>query len=155
MPTLPGMKVPFRRDRSAAATRPAASPTALPEGAVRVGSLADVPDGGVRRVSDRPPIAVVRHGGTVHAFEDRCPHAGALLSRGTVAGDSVTCPSHRTVFRVDTGKSSGEFSCRALRTYPVVTVDGTVYVDPVARSPRDARRGKCGDGTAPPAAGGA
>ncbi|WP_436774137.1 Rieske (2Fe-2S) protein [Yinghuangia sp. YIM S09857] len=139
------MKVPFRRDRSGAA-RAAAAPAAVPEGAVRLGSLADVPEGAVRRVHDRPPIAVLRHGGTVHAFEDRCPHAGALLSRGTVNGDAVTCPSHRTVFRVDTGKSSGEFACRTLRTYPVVTVDGTVYVDPVPRSPRAARQGKCGDG---------
>ncbi|MEU8138311.1 Rieske (2Fe-2S) protein [Streptodolium elevatio] len=141
------MKVPFRRDRSGT-THAAAAPAAVPDGAVRVGPLSDVPEGAARRVHDRPPIAVLRHGGTVHAFEDRCPHAGALLSRGKVSGDSVTCPSHRTVFRVDTGKSSGEFSCRALRTYPVVTVDGTVYVDTAARSPRDARRGKCGDGTA-------
>ncbi|MCF2528408.1 Rieske (2Fe-2S) protein [Yinghuangia soli] len=134
------MKVPFRRDHSGPPP-----PTAPPEGALRVGALADVPEGTVRRIADRPAIALVRHGDTVHAFEDRCPHAGALLSRGTVAGDEITCPSHRGIFRVDTGKSLGDFNCRALRTYAVAVVDGIVYVDTCARAPRDAKRGKCPD----------
>jgi nitrite reductase/ring-hydroxylating ferredoxin subunit len=110
---------------------------------VAVGRLADVPEGAVRRVCDRPPIALVRHGATVHAFEDRCPHAGALLSRGTLAGDQVTCPSHKGVFRVDTGQSLGEISCRALRTYPVTLVEDAVYIDPTPRTPRTAKRSKC------------
>lgn len=137
MPTLPDMKVPFRRDRRTP------QPATVPEGALPVGPLTDVPEGTPHRVSDRPPIAVLRHGTTIHAFEDRCPHAGALLSRGTASGDSVTCPSHRTAFRVDTGKSSGEFDCRALRIYPVLVVDGQAYVDPTPRTPRESRRTQC------------
>ncbi|MDI2130349.1 Rieske (2Fe-2S) protein [Yinghuangia seranimata] len=130
------MKVPFRRDRRT-------PPPAVPEGAVRVGPLADVPEGAVQRICQNPPIAVLRHGATVHAFEDRCPHAGALLSRGTARGDEVTCPSHKGVFRADTGKSIGEQSCRALRTYEPVVVDGVLYVNPAPREAREARRDVC------------
>ncbi|WP_436787749.1 Rieske (2Fe-2S) protein [Yinghuangia sp. YIM S10712] len=134
------MKVPFRRDRG---TRPEPAPDAVPDHAIRLGAATDVPEGVVRRVSDRPPIAVTRHGTTIHAFEDRCPHGGALLSRGTLAVDTVTCPAHRTRFRVDTGQSSGQFTCRALRTYPVLIVDTVAYVDPTPRAPRTAKRAQC------------
>lgn len=139
------MKVPFRRARG---TRPEPAADAVPdpvvpERALPLGPVAGIPEGVVRRVNDRPPIAVVRHGTTIHAFEDHCPHAGALLSRGTLTGDTVTCPAHRTRFRVDTGRSSGQFACRALRTYPVVVVGASAYVDPAPRGPRTAKRAQC------------
>lgn len=138
------MKVPFRRNRG---TRPEPAPDAVPDAvppdALRLGPVTDIPEGALRRVSDRPPIAVIRHGTTIHAIEDRCPHAGALLSRGTLAGDTITCPAHRTCFRADTGTSSGHFTTRALRTYPVLIIDSIAYVAPTPRPPRTAKRTPC------------
>ncbi|UGQ09231.1 Rieske 2Fe-2S domain-containing protein [Yinghuangia sp. ASG 101] len=135
------MKVPFRRDRGA---RPEPVPDGVvPEHALRLGPVGDVPEGVIRRVSDHPPIAVVRHGTTIHAVEDRCPHAGALLSRGTVVGDTITCPAHHTCFRADTGRSSGRFASRALRTYPIVVVDTIAYIDPTPRAAKAAKRTAC------------
>lgn len=32
--------------------------------------------------------------GTVHAWEDRCPHRGMKLSMGTLQADSISCPYH-------------------------------------------------------------
>ena len=33
-------------------------------------------------------------GGTLHAWEDRCPHRGMKLSMGTLQADTLTCPYH-------------------------------------------------------------
>lgn len=137
------MKVPFRRDRRE-------PPPCVPEGAMNAGPLTAVPEGRIHRISDHPPIAVVRHGGTVHAFEDRCPHKGALLSRGTLTGEEVTCPSHKATFRADTGKSVGELTCRDVRTYAATVVGGNLYIAAAPRTPRESRRAPCGDGTRMP-----
>lgn len=50
------------------------------------------------------PICLVRSGGVVHAFDDRCPHRGTPLSLGTVADGVVTCSLHTWQFDVRTGE---------------------------------------------------
>jgi nitrite reductase/ring-hydroxylating ferredoxin subunit len=40
----------------------------------------------------------------VVAFEDRCPHRGTPLSRGTLAGTTLTCAAHTWEFDVRTGQ---------------------------------------------------
>lgn len=36
--------------------------------------------------------------GTLHAWEDRCPHRGMKLSMGTLHADSISCPYHGWTF---------------------------------------------------------
>jgi nitrite reductase/ring-hydroxylating ferredoxin subunit len=49
-------------------------------------------------------IAVFRVGGRLHAFGDRCPHMGASLSLGRVAGGKLQCSWHAWRFDLATGR---------------------------------------------------
>jgi len=62
------------------------------------------------------------------AFQEKCPHNGASLSRGFCSEkNEVICPLHRYSFNLATGKatSGGSF---ALKTYPIQTKSDGVYV---------------------------
>ena len=62
-------------------------------------------------VGDRPhqvwlldsPWVLTRLGGTLRAFEDRCPHRLAPLSAGSVDGDELRCGYHGWAFDQDGG----------------------------------------------------
>lgn len=49
-------------------------------------------------------VLLHRSGGEVHALDDLCTHAGALLSRGPVADCAVECPLHGSRFDLRTGQ---------------------------------------------------
>ncbi len=49
-------------------------------------------------------VLLHRDGDEVHALDDVCSHAGALLSRGEVDGCTVTCPLHMSVFDLRDGR---------------------------------------------------
>jgi nitrite reductase/ring-hydroxylating ferredoxin subunit len=48
-------------------------------------------------------IMLYRQRGTLYAIDNVCSHAGGLLSRGTVAGLTVTCPLHGARFGLADG----------------------------------------------------
>jgi nitrite reductase/ring-hydroxylating ferredoxin subunit/uncharacterized membrane protein len=48
-------------------------------------------------------IMLYRHDGALYALDNICSHAGGLLSRGTVAGLTVTCPLHGARFGLADG----------------------------------------------------
>ena len=66
--------------------------------------------------------------GQLHAIEDVCPHAAALLSQGFVEGCEVECPLHNAVFDVTSGKHLRGEPCRDIKTFPVRLVDGRIEV---------------------------
>ena len=82
--------------------------------------LASVPDdrGLVVRVHDRLRVAIFRVGDAVYAIDDRCPHAGASLGEGPLAGGVVTCPWHGLMVDVTTGRCPSHDLVR-LRSYTV------------------------------------
>ena len=72
-----------------------------PADEVDVAALADVPDGGMKRVdAGGYPVLLVRRGGEVHAIGAVCAHQGGPLEQGRLAGDVVTCPWHGSKFCV-------------------------------------------------------
>jgi nitrite reductase/ring-hydroxylating ferredoxin subunit len=65
---------------------------------------ADLPDDSPAAVeAEGRQIMLYRHGGSLYAIDDICSHAGGLLSRGTVADLTVTCPLHGSRFALADG----------------------------------------------------
>jgi nitrite reductase/ring-hydroxylating ferredoxin subunit len=123
----------------------------LPAGTV-FALLADLPDGATRGfdlTSDEWPLRgfVVRVGDAVHAFLNRCPHAGRPLNFLpdrflTPDGELLQCVAHGALFEKDTGLCiAGPCVDDALKRIAVVLVDGEVRLaedldtDRLARSP--------------------
>lgn len=89
---------------------------------------ADLAIGEIRRIEvpGFEPIAVYNIDGTYYATADRCTHATASLSDGTLDGDCVTCPVHNGTFHVPTGTAT-KFPAKVdLATFDTVVTDGQV-----------------------------
>jgi nitrite reductase/ring-hydroxylating ferredoxin subunit len=105
-------------------------------GLLRVCPARELSDGQIRRVPGLPAV-LCRSGDRLYALGLHCPHAGALLSRGTVAGDCLECPLHGGRFALDGGAVRSGPPRHGVPVYEVVVRDGVVYV---ARRPRGSRR---------------
>jgi nitrite reductase/ring-hydroxylating ferredoxin subunit/uncharacterized membrane protein len=65
---------------------------------------ADLPDDSPVAVeAEGRQILLYRHRGILYALDNVCSHAGGLLSRGTVADLTVTCPLHGSRFALADG----------------------------------------------------
>ena len=65
--------------------------------------------------------------GGLHAYENRCPHAGTPMSEGQLSGAVLECPTHHWQFDARTGHCLEPRNCR-LRRFPIRVVDGTIEV---------------------------
>src|SRR4051812_9965691 len=75
------------------------------------------------------PVCVLWDGEAAYAVDDRCPHLGFPLHRGTVEQGMVTCHWHHARFDLVSGCTLDPFA-DDVRAYPV-TVDGDrVFVEP-------------------------
>lgn len=77
---------------------------------VRIGSLADFPDGGLTGIeADGHRLIVEREGDEVHVARNRCPHLGFSLTRGPgglrFVDGVVQCPWHNSRFNIRTGEN--------------------------------------------------
>ena len=76
--------------------------------------------------------------GQVQAVDNRCPHMGFPLERGSVKDGILTCHWHHARFELSSGGTFNPFA-DDVRTFPVDVVDGQVWVDP-SPVPRDEAR---------------
>jgi nitrite reductase/ring-hydroxylating ferredoxin subunit len=74
-------------------------------------------------------IALCRVNGTIHAVENMCPHAYALLSDGFLEGDEIECPLHAARFNIATGECLSPPADRDLVTYKVKVEGDEVFVE--------------------------
>jgi nitrite reductase/ring-hydroxylating ferredoxin subunit len=75
-----------------------------PQRWVRAVADEELPDGTPTGVEvDGRKVLLFRSEGEVHALDDVCSHAGALLHRGEVEGCTVVCPLHFSVFDLRDG----------------------------------------------------
>jgi nitrite reductase/ring-hydroxylating ferredoxin subunit len=96
---------------------------------VRAGRLDDVRAAG--RISVRVAgrsLALFFHDGKVYAVDNRCPHMGFPLHRGTVRDGILTCHWHHARFDLKSGGTFDQFADEA-RVFPVEIRDGEVWVD--------------------------
>lgn len=121
---------------------------------IRIGSLAEFPEGELRAVdADGTALVVVREGDQVCAARNRCPHMGLSLTKGPggmrFADGVVQCPWHNSRFELCSGanldwatgfagRSVPRWSQRLigmgkkplpLTTYPVVVDGEDVFVE--------------------------
>src|SRR5215218_4327005 len=86
--------------------------------------------------ADLKPVTVVsggRHGIAVFATDDgvyavdnRCPHMGFPLHKGSVCDGILTCHWHHARFDLESGGTFDPFA-DDLQTYEVIESDGIVY----------------------------
>ena len=67
-------------------------------------------------------------GDAVHAIEDVCPHAYALLSQGFQEDGVIECPLHAARFDIASGKCLTEIGQRDLLCFPVRVQQGQVQL---------------------------
>ena len=71
---------------------------------IRVGALDELKRERMKVVSGRRhPILVVYEGGRLHALDNRCPHLGFPLHRGSVENGILTCHWHHARFDLESG----------------------------------------------------
>src|SRR5688500_6415100 len=111
---------------------------ATTERLVRVARLDEVREVGCRVVGvEGRTLALFSQGDRVYAVENRCPHMGFPLHRGSVRDGILTCHWHHARFDLATG---GTFDPWAddVRAFPVEIRDGDVWIDVAVHA--DARK---------------
>src|ERR687885_1885049 len=95
---------------------------------VRVGTIAELQQRVCTVVSaGNHGIAVFSHDGRLSAVDNRCPHMGFPLSRGTVRDGLLPCHWHHARFDLEGGGTLDPFADN-VRSFPVEVDGDTVYV---------------------------
>ncbi|HEY2652788.1 MAG TPA: Rieske (2Fe-2S) protein [Solirubrobacteraceae bacterium] len=100
-----------------------------PGSLVRAASLAELRGAG-RLVAHAGghSLCLIADGEQVHAVDNRCPHMGFPLNRGTVCDGILTCHWHHARFDLASGGTFDQFADE-LRRFPVVLEGDDVLVD--------------------------
>jgi len=88
---------------------------------------------------DGHTIALFLHQGSIYAIDNRCPHMGFPLDRGTLQDGVLTCHWHHARFDLASG---GTFDPWAddVRSFPVRVEGDEVWVDPSPRGDEEIRQ---------------
>jgi nitrite reductase/ring-hydroxylating ferredoxin subunit len=98
-------------------------------GYVRVAALADLMGDRCLTVqAGAHNLALFAHGDQVYAVDNRCPHMGFPLDRGTVKDGILTCHWHHARFDLASGGTFDQWA-DDVRAFPVEIRDGEVWVD--------------------------
>ena len=111
---------------------------------IEIGKTTGYPEGESRKVQVKGHEILLAHvGDKFYAVSNRCTHLGGDLSVGTLEGNIITCPRHKSQFDISDGsvvrwlKGSGLVSAvgkalkspQTLQTYNVKVENGNVMVE--------------------------
>ena len=100
---------------------------------IRACSVEELKQKGVLRVADTSPVvSIYYHDGNVSAVDNRCPHLGFPLHRGTVKDGVLTCHWHHADFDLCSGCTYNLFA-DDVPTYDTHEADGVLFVAPTPR----------------------
>ncbi len=100
------------------------------QGLINAGTVEDLKEVGCKVVTGGGhAVAVIHHDGEIYAVDNRCPHMGFPLDRGSVSGGILTCHWHHARFDLASGGTFNPFA-DDVRSFPVTVADGQVWVDP-------------------------
>jgi nitrite reductase/ring-hydroxylating ferredoxin subunit/uncharacterized membrane protein len=74
------------------------------------------------------PIMLIKKEDGVSAFSSTCPHLGGPLAKGTIDGDTVTCPWHGSVFSLTDGHLMHGPATAPITSYEVRIKSGRVEI---------------------------
>ncbi|MGH7782013.1 MAG: Rieske (2Fe-2S) protein, partial [Candidatus Binataceae bacterium] len=104
----------------------------------RAASLSQIPDGASLTVTlEGSVIVMFNQGGTIYAVDNRCPHMGFPLDRGTVKDCILTCHWHHARFDLATGGTFDQWA-DDVRAFPVKIENEEIMIDLAEH--RDLRR---------------
>jgi nitrite reductase/ring-hydroxylating ferredoxin subunit len=114
---------------------------------IRVASLAELQaEGRLTVLAKQHVVALFASNGQVYAVDNRCPHMGFPLDKGTVNDCILTCHWHHARFDLASG---GTFDLWAddVRSFPVKIEQGDIWVDMTAPgNTRERQRKRLKDG---------
>ena len=104
---------------------------------VKAATVDQIPEGGkLKATVEDLTLMITNIGGEYYAINNRCPHMGGSLYDGTLDGETVACPKHKTVFNVRTGAvvKNGNIAFIRLKVadakaYPVKVEGGDILVE--------------------------
>lgn len=77
----------------------------MESGYVRIADKSEIPIGKTKKVAAQDiEILVANVNGSFYAIGNMCTHASGDHSQGTLEGNIITCPKHKSKFDVTTGK---------------------------------------------------
>ena len=72
-------------------------------------------------------LCILKIGNDFYAVENKCPHAGADLSKGWCTNGKLVCPYHRHEFDIKTGRGA-EGQGNYIETYPIELREDGLYI---------------------------
>jgi nitrite reductase/ring-hydroxylating ferredoxin subunit len=97
---------------------------------MKVCSLDVVPPGSMKQFyAKEHEVLVINLNGQYFCLDGRCTHAGAPLVDGTLDGETLTCPWHRSQFRITDGTVIRGPAEKQLKSYAVMVKDNFLFIE--------------------------
>jgi nitrite reductase/ring-hydroxylating ferredoxin subunit len=111
----------------------------IPEGYIHACEIDELKENGIVVVRGKStPVAIVKQGKEVYGIDNRCPHMGFPLDKGTIKDGILTCHWHHARFDLGSGCAFDLFA-DDVPSYEVAVIGKNVYVSktPATRPSKD------------------